>query len=53
MQEAKRRFDEDAEFKTRSQLEVVKLQSGDEEDILLWKIFCACSEKMLEEVLNS
>jgi arginyl-tRNA synthetase len=41
--QSKKRFDEDAEFKKRSQLEVVKLQSGDADCIKAWQILCDVS----------
>jgi len=47
---AKARFDEDAEFKKVSQLNVVKLQAGDEECLAIWKILCDISRKEFEKV---
>ena len=40
---AKKRFDNDAEFKIRSQAAVVKLQSGDEKTLQVWKRICQTS----------
>lgn len=37
---AKKRFDEDADFKEIARLEVVRLQSGDPDSLTAWKILC-------------
>ena len=50
--EAKKKFDEDPEFKKRSQEEVVRLQSGDPKDIKMWKVLCSISEKMFRKVYD-
>ena len=47
---AKLRFKEDEAFKTRSQLEVVKLQSGDEANIAMWKLLCKFSAREINKV---
>lgn len=47
---AKMRFDEDADFKKTSQLNVVKLQSGDEECKEIWQVLCDVSRKEFEKV---
>ncbi|KAF4685639.1 hypothetical protein FOZ60_006321 [Perkinsus olseni] len=47
---AKKRFDEEPEFKKRSQEEVVALQSGDEYARKAWQICCDISRKSFEEV---
>lgn len=49
---AKKRFDEDADFKKRSQLEVVKLQSGDKDALHAWKIICDISRKGFQEIYD-
>ena len=49
---AKKIFDQDAEFKKRSQLEVVKLQSGNPEAMHAWKIICDVSRKGFEEIYH-
>ncbi|EAN31741.2 arginine--tRNA ligase [Theileria parva strain Muguga] len=41
--EAKLRMDVDEEFKKKSRSRVVKLQSGDEESKLVWKVLCDIS----------
>jgi len=42
---AKIRFDEDAEFKTRAQKAVVKLQGGDSESLAMWTSICEVSRR--------
>ncbi|MBS0648036.1 MAG: arginine--tRNA ligase [Verrucomicrobia bacterium] len=49
---AKKRFDEDPEFKKRSQLQVVKLQGGDEVSLAAWKMICDISRKAFQEIYN-
>jgi len=49
-QESKIRFDEDEEFKERSQLAVVKLQSGDPVIIRMWREICEISRKDFEDI---
>ncbi|HSX26324.1 MAG TPA: arginine--tRNA ligase [Chlamydiales bacterium] len=49
---AKKRFDEDPDFKKRSQLQVVKLQSGDKEALHAWKIICDISRKAFQEIYD-
>ena len=41
-----------ADFKKRSQLEVVRLQSGDKEAIHAWKIICDISRKGFQEIYD-
>lgn len=50
--EAKRLFDEDANFKKRSQLMVVKLQGGDKDAHLAWKMICTISRKAYQEIYD-
>ena len=49
---AKQRFDDDADFKKIAQLNVVKLQSGDEECLNIWKILCDVSRKEFQKVYD-
>jgi arginyl-tRNA synthetase len=49
---AKGRFDESPEFKKQSQLNVVKLQSGDEECMEIWKILCDVSRSEFKKVYD-
>lgn len=49
---AKKQFDEDAEFKKASQLEVVALQSGQEEAQRLWRGVCDISRKAYQEIYD-
>ena len=49
---AKARFDESPEFKKISQLNVVKLQAGDEECRKIWQVLCDVSRKEFEKVYN-
>ena len=42
-QNAKKRFDADEQFKKTAQENVVKLQSGDEQSLLAWKMLCQLS----------
>ena len=48
--ESKARFDVDELFRKQSQLEVVKLQGGDEEALSIWKIICEISERAYQEI---
>lgn len=49
---AKKRFDEDADFKMRSQKEVVQLQSGEKEATHAWKLICDISRKGFQEIYD-
>lgn len=49
---AKSRFDESAEFKKISQLNVVKLQAGDEECRKIWQVLCDVSRIEFEKVYD-
>jgi arginyl-tRNA synthetase len=49
---AKKRFDEDAEFKLRSQKEVVRLQSGDSKALHAWKLICDVSRIGFQEIYD-
>jgi arginyl-tRNA synthetase len=48
--ESKKRFDADPEFKKRAQLQVVKLQGGDEATLAAWKMICDISRKAYQEI---
>mmetsp|Transcript_26193 Transcript_26193/g.33958 ORF Transcript_26193/g.33958 Transcript_26193/m.33958 type:complete len:658 (+) Transcript_26193:86-2059(+) len=50
--QAKARFDEDDDFKTRSREEVVKLQSGDEENLKAWNLLCEVSRKEFQLIYD-
>lgn len=50
--ESKKLFDADADFKKRSQLQVVKLQSGDHESLKAWEIICEISRKAYKEIYD-
>lgn len=49
---AKKQFDADADFKKRSQLEVVRLQAGESEAMRAWKIICDVSRKGFQEIYD-
>lgn len=49
---AKKTFDEDETFKKASQLEVVKLQSGEKEAVELWKTICEISRIAFREIYD-
>jgi len=49
---SKKRFDEDPEFKRRSQLEVVALQQGQQEARQAWEIICDISRKAYQEIYD-
>ncbi|MCS5711201.1 arginine--tRNA ligase [Candidatus Berkiella aquae] len=49
---AKKQFDEDAEFKKQSQLEVVKLQQGENEALKAWQVICEISRKAYQEIYD-
>lgn len=48
--QSKVRFDADPEFKKRSQLEVVQLQSGNEQSLQAWEIICDISRQSYQEI---
>ncbi len=50
--EAKKRFDEDAPFKLRSQQEVVALQGGDASSLSVWGQICEVSRLAYQEIYN-
>lgn len=49
---SKTKFDEDPEFKKRSQLQVVALQGGDKEALKAWKIICDISNRAYQEIYD-
>lgn len=49
---AKRKFDEDPDFKKRSQLEVVRLQSHDPAALRAWEIICEISRIGYQEIYD-
>jgi arginyl-tRNA synthetase len=49
---AKKRFDDDPDFKKTSQLNVVDLQAGNEECTAIWKILCDVSRKEFQKVYD-
>eukprot|EP00921_Rhytidocystis_pertsovi_P006111 GHVQ01010390.1.p1 GENE.GHVQ01010390.1~~GHVQ01010390.1.p1 ORF type:complete len:622 (+),score=98.87 GHVQ01010390.1:199-2064(+) len=49
---SKKRFDEDAEFKKRSQANVVLLQSGDPAALSIWREICEISRKEFQKVYD-
>lgn len=50
--QAKLKFDADPEFKKRSQLEVVHLQSGNQEALKVWETICDISRKGYQEIYD-
>jgi arginyl-tRNA synthetase len=49
---SKKRFDEDPDFKKRSQLQVVSLQQGDPEALKAWEMICEISRKAFHEIYD-
>ena len=49
---AKKRFDEDPDFKNRAQKEVVQLQSGEKEALHAWQLICDVSRKGFQEIYD-
>lgn len=47
---SKKKFDEDADFKERSRLEVVALQGGDPDSLKTWKRICEISRDAFEQI---
>lgn len=50
--QAKKRFDEDADFKERSRQAVVDLQSGDEAATQAWQVLCNQSRQEFQKIYN-
>jgi arginyl-tRNA synthetase len=49
---SKKAFDEDASFKKRAQLQVVLLQSGDEQTLKSWRMICAISRQAYQKIYD-
>eukprot|EP00544_Gedaniella_sp_CCMP2646_P007131 CAMPEP_0202484444 /NCGR_PEP_ID=MMETSP1361-20130828/3524_1 /ASSEMBLY_ACC=CAM_ASM_000849 /TAXON_ID=210615 /ORGANISM="Staurosira complex sp., Strain CCMP2646" /LENGTH=688 /DNA_ID=CAMNT_0049113095 /DNA_START=26 /DNA_END=2088 /DNA_ORIENTATION=+ len=49
---AKKRFDDDEEFKKRAREGVVKLQSGNPEELAAWEALCAASRKEFQKIYD-
>ncbi len=49
---SKKKFDEDADFKKRAQLEVVRLQSEDKESLAAWGMICEISRKAFQSIYD-
>lgn len=49
---AKKRFDDDPSFQEAARHEVVKLQSGDTENIRLWKVICEKSRAEFQSIYD-
>ena len=47
---SKEEFDRDPQFKKRAQAQVVKLQSGDDEAMRMWRAICATSREGFAEI---
>ncbi|MEA5570254.1 arginine--tRNA ligase [Calothrix sp. UHCC 0171] len=50
--QAKKRFDEDDNFKETARQEVVRLQSGAEDTLHAWKLLCAQSRQEFQEIYD-
>ncbi len=50
--EAKKRFDDDSEFRERSRKAVVDLQSGDNEAKIAWQFLCSASRKEFKNIYD-
>lgn len=50
---AKKRFDDDDDFKVRSREGVVKLQAGDPEALAAWESLCAASRVEYDKIYNA
>jgi arginyl-tRNA synthetase len=49
---SKEKFDQDPEFKKRAQLQVVHLQSGDQETLAAWKLICQISRQGFQQIYD-
>jgi arginyl-tRNA synthetase len=47
---SKKRFDEDTDFKKKSQMEVVALQQGDAQALQAWTLICKISREAFQEI---
>ncbi|MDJ0636065.1 MAG: arginine--tRNA ligase [Xenococcaceae cyanobacterium MO_188.B29] len=50
--QAKKRFDEDENFREAARLSVVQLQAGDRETLLAWKIVCELSSRSYQKIYD-
>jgi len=50
---AKKRFDEDEDFKETARLEVVKLQSGEADSLRAWQLLCGQSRRAFEQIYQT
>eukprot|EP00588_Corethron_pennatum_P015379 CAMPEP_0194281626 /NCGR_PEP_ID=MMETSP0169-20130528/21140_1 /TAXON_ID=218684 /ORGANISM="Corethron pennatum, Strain L29A3" /LENGTH=736 /DNA_ID=CAMNT_0039026735 /DNA_START=125 /DNA_END=2335 /DNA_ORIENTATION=- len=50
---AKKRFDDDADFKDRAREGVVALQAGEEESLSAWKILCGASRGEYQKIYDT
>jgi len=50
---AKKRFDDDKDFKTRAREGVVKLQAGNEEELAAWESLCSASRKEYQKIYDA
>jgi len=50
---AKKRFDDDKDFKTRAREGVVKLQAGNEEELAAWESLCAASREEYQKIYDA
>lgn len=50
--ESKGKFDKDPDFKKRSQLEVVALQSGNPDSLKAWGVICEISRRAYQEIYD-
>lgn len=49
---SKKKFDDDPDFKKRSQMEVVALQRGDSQTLNAWKMICEVSRQAFQEIYD-
>eukprot|EP00429_Kryptoperidinium_foliaceum_P009028 CAMPEP_0176015376 /NCGR_PEP_ID=MMETSP0120_2-20121206/7307_1 /TAXON_ID=160619 /ORGANISM="Kryptoperidinium foliaceum, Strain CCMP 1326" /LENGTH=698 /DNA_ID=CAMNT_0017348347 /DNA_START=170 /DNA_END=2262 /DNA_ORIENTATION=- len=49
---AKKRFDDDADFKSRAREGVVKLQAGNKEELAAWEALCAASRVEYQKIYD-
>src|SRR6185437_15057920 len=50
--QAKKHFDEDPKFQETARLEVVKLQSGDPENVKAWEMLCSQSRRAFNQIYD-
>ncbi len=49
---AKKRFDEDKTFQSKSRSEVVNLQAGDQDSLIAWQLLCNQSRKEFQKIYD-